>query len=328
MYGKIPAMKPSIHDLILKYLQGKATPEERASVEQYYNSFSEELPYTSALTNEEKKQLEDKILAGIRQKIKPTAMPAMEPEAKVVRMRRAGYVKVAAAVIGLLALAISYKLFFRQNTVVLTTGYGEIATFTLPDSSKVTLNGNSVLEYTRWNTTQNREVTLQGEAFFSVKHTQNHQKFLVNVPGKMQVEVLGTEFNVTSRRNDSRVVLNSGKVRLHLPTLEQEIIMQPGEMVELVPSRAKVAKTKVNPEKYSSWSSKLLVLDKTSLRELVTILEDTYGLQVTVADSGLLHHTFSGRVPKQDVQVLLLSLSKAFDLKITRNNNKIIIQKE
>ncbi|WP_158267529.1 FecR family protein [Adhaeribacter arboris] len=321
-------MKTPIHLLIQKYLQGTATPEERALVEQYYNAFSGEQPYTPALSAEEKRRLEEKILAGIRQKIQGTVILKAEKEAKIIRMRPVKYLRVAAAVVGLLALAISYKLFFRANKVVLTTDYGEIATFTLPDSSKITLNGNSVVEYTPWNTTQNREIILQGEAFFSVKHTQNHQKFLVNVPGKMQVEVLGTEFNVTSRRNDSRVVLKSGKVRLHLPDLEQEIIMQPGEMVELVPHTTKVAKTKVNPEKYSSWSSKLLVLDKTSLRELVAILEDTYGLRVTVTDTSLLHHTFSGRVPKQDVEVLLLSLSKAFDLKISKNNNQITIQKE
>ncbi len=326
MYRKIPAMKSPDPNLIQKYLQGNATPEERAFVEQYYDSFSKKESYTTSLSDEAKKQLEEKILAGIRHKIAPR--PENKPGATIIRRRSGKYLRVAAVFIGLLVLAISYQLFFQNNKVVLTTGYGEVATFYLPDNSKVILNGNSTLEYTPWNTTENRQVILQGEAYFSVKHTQNHQKFLVNVPGKMQVEVLGTEFNVTSRRNNSRVVLNSGKVKLHIPVAKQEIVMQPGEMVEIVPRTAKVAKTKVNPEKYSSWSSQLLVLDKTSLREIVAILEDTYGLQVTVADTSLLRHTFSGRVPKQDEEVLLLSLSKAFDLKITKDNKRLTIQKE
>ncbi len=224
-------------------------------------------------------------------------------------------------------LAASYRVYFYRETVTLTTRAGEVVTYILPDYSKVTLNGNSVLTYTKWNDQENRLVNLKGEAFFSVTHTQNHQKFIVNVPGKMQVEVLGTEFNVTGRNNDARVVLSSGKVKLHLPTVARAIIMKPGEMVELNPARAQVRQARVNPARYSSWSSKWLVLDKTSLHELVNILENTYGLRVTVPDTSLMHHTFSGKMPKENVDLLLLGLSKAYDLQIVNKNNDVTIQK-
>ncbi|RDC64940.1 FecR family protein [Adhaeribacter pallidiroseus] len=323
-------MKPAIQDLIQKYLQGQATAEEQVLVEQYYNSFSNQRNYTETLSPRDKKLLEEKILTRILTKVQ--SAPETQPATlvKPIKVSLNNYLKVAAIFVGLVALAISYKYFLASDKVVLTTHFGEVATFTLPDSSRVTLNGNSVLEYTTWNKIQDREVTLQGEAFFSVKHTQNHQKFLVHVPGKMEVEVLGTEFNVLGRQHNSRVVLSSGKVQLHLPasnTSAQTVVMQPGEMVELKPQTAHVIKTKVNPEKYTSWSGRMLVLEQTSLRDLIQDLEDTYGLQVTVNDTSLLSHTFSGRLPSQDVEVLLLGLSKAFDLKITKTNNQVTIIK-
>ncbi|QNF33221.1 FecR family protein [Adhaeribacter swui] len=323
-------MKPAIQDLIQKYLQGKATAEEKALVDAYYRSFAKEQPYTPYLTPQSKELLEEKIYAGILQNIEADPVPETKPNFKFITNPRAFYFSVAASFVGIL-LAFSYYFFIPQDQVVLTTALGQVATFTLPDNSKVTLNGNSELRYTPWSAHQTREVTLRGEAYFSVQHTKNHQKFLVHLPGKMQIEVLGTEFNVTGRPNNTRVVLNSGKVRLRLSNTQKntpkEVEMEPGDMVELEPKSAKVAKIKVNPEKYSSWSSSMLVLDKTTLRELVSTLENTYGLQVTVPDTSLLRHTFSGKVPKQDAQILLLGLSKAFNLQITKKENQIIIQK-
>lgn len=316
-------MEPVLNSLIDKYLQGCANAEERAQVERYYQSLLISAPYTQGLSPQHKKDLEEKLLTGILQQIQPAQSPVLK------RFREPGlYGRVAAAVITLMLITWVAQFYSKPNNVVLTTTKGQVATFSLPDQSTVTLNGNSRLVYTPWNNREDRQVSLQGEAFFSVTHTINHQKFLVNLPDQVQVEVLGTEFNVSSRQNKSRVVLNSGKVRLRLPATRQEIEMQPGEMVEVAPKANKVAKRKVNAAQYSSWSKSLLVLDKTKLSELVQILETTYGLHVSVADSSLLDHTFSGRLPQQDADILLLGLSKAFDFKITRNGSSVIIDKQ
>jgi ferric-dicitrate binding protein FerR (iron transport regulator) len=71
----------------------------------------------------------------------------------------------------------------------------------LPDNSTVILNANSSLRYQEnWEAELLREVWVDGEAFFSVVHTHNHQRFRVNVTDDLKVEVLGTEFNVKDRR--------------------------------------------------------------------------------------------------------------------------------
>ena len=86
----------------------------------------------------------------------------------------------------------------------------------LPDSSTVWLNANARLVYPRSFEDVNRKVSISGEAFFQVRKDKNHP-FIVDI-GKLQVEVLGTSFNVmTDTYNDEiRISLLEGKVALSL----------------------------------------------------------------------------------------------------------------
>ena len=101
------------------------------------------------------------------------------------------------------------------------TVYGETNTFTLPDGSSVVLNANSTLTlYSDWNSEPSREIWLDGEAFFSVVHKTDNQLFKVKTKEGVTVEVLGTTFNVYNRTNETKVVLNSGQIRLNVPTTQ------------------------------------------------------------------------------------------------------------
>ncbi|QEC51383.1 FecR family protein [Anseongella ginsenosidimutans] len=129
-----------------------------------------------------------------------------------------------------LLLAVSIWLIHEPSSRILySTGYGEQKHITLPDSSRVVLNSNSSLSFdNNWQPQEPRSVELSGEAFFSVVHTGNNQRFIVNTPEGMEVQVLGTEFNVYDRRGIQRVVLNSGSVRLEYKDREA-VSMAPGK---------------------------------------------------------------------------------------------------
>jgi len=197
----------------------------------------------------------------------------------------------------------------------------------LPDQSVVTLNGNSVLEYV-WTSEDTRVVSLHGEAFFSVTHTAGHRPFIVQIPGEYEIEVLGTEFNVRARDNNSRVVLNSGKVRLN-PISENDstIFMKPGDMVEVKGEAKQVSKSTVDSKRYSSWKDRKLIFDNTPLREIVLILEETYGYKVSVKDELLLDETFTGTIPGDDINILLLGLEK-LELTIAQKGKYIEIKRQ
>ena len=209
------------------------------------------------------------------------------------------------------------------------TAYGETRSITLPDGSTVVLNANSTLTvFSNWNEEPTREIWLNGEAFFSVVHKINNQPFKVITGEGLTVEVLGTTFNVYNRTNGTKVVLNSGQIRLNLPTDQspEMILMKPGEMVEYKGQHYN--KKEVNPLLYTAWTSNKIMLDHTSLAEMVYMLKDSYGLDVKVSDSKLLNETVSGSMPLGDPEILLTQMAKAFQLKIKKEGNVIIVDED
>src|SRR5690606_18122735 len=123
--------------------------------------------------------------------------------------------RIAAVFAGLLLVSALLLWVYRTSDTTYTTAFGEVKTILLPDSSEIILNANSTLSYaTHWNKSKAREVFLSGEAFFKVQEkpvASGYAKFVVHT-GNLDIEVLGTQFNVHHRRNKTQVVLNSGKV--------------------------------------------------------------------------------------------------------------------
>lgn len=231
-------------------------------------------------------------------------------------------------------VCISSGLFYyvnnKQSELVYHTNFGETTTLILPDSSTVVLNGNTTLRYAaNWHSQKSREVWLEGEAFFSVlkKPGKGNAHFIVHTPD-VNVKVLGTRFNVTNRRQKTRIVLNSGKVSLSSNKPAAQHITEtltPGEMAELVPAQQKFRKRQVNPELYSSWTHKKLIFEATPLAEIVTLLEENYGFKVKVASPDILTRKITGEIYIDDVNTLLVALSTSFNLKLEKQDSNTLL---
>ncbi|QMU29860.1 FecR family protein [Adhaeribacter radiodurans] len=235
----------------------------------------------------------------------------------------------AAFILFCLGGALFYYATLKEKQQIYRTNYGETATLILPDSSMVVLNGNTTLRYpANWNSRESREVWLEGEAFFNVlkKPGKGNAKFTVHTP-EVNVQVLGTSFNVTNRRQKTRVVLNSGKVNLFAKGSAEEPLtetLKPGEMAELIPSKQKFTKRQVNPEVYSSWTHKKLIFQATPLADIVTLLEENYGYQVQVTDRKILSRTITGEIYIDNVNTLLVALSTSFNLKFENKDQRTL----
>jgi transmembrane sensor len=235
--------------------------------------------------------------------------------------------RIAAAIVVIGIAGVFYLLSNDKPWAEYHTTYGETKSITLPDGSSVVLNANSKLTvHSDWNEQPSREIWLDGEAFFSVVHKTSNQPFKVITAEGVTVEVLGTTFNVYNRTNGTKVVLNSGQIRLNLPTEKspEMILMQPGEMVEYKEQHYK--KKAVNPLLYTAWTNNKIILDHTTLGEMVYMLRDSYGLEVKVSDTKLLEETVSGSMPLGDPEILLSQMAKAFQLKIKKTNNIIVME--
>lgn len=230
------------------------------------------------------------------------------------------------AVAAVLIAGLAYIFLPPHETISYSTSYGETKSIVLPDQSEVVLNANSTLSFEdNWDNTSVRAVQLDGEAFFDVKHTVNNQPFTVATEDGVSVEVLGTTFNIYHRTRETKIMLSSGKIQLSLPAPEfkEKIIMKPGELVEFRSNH--FSKKSVDPERYLAWTENRLVLDRTSLREMVQLIHNNYGIDVKVTPEQLLDQTVSGSMPAAAGEELVDQIAKAFRLKVVRNADQIII---
>ena len=207
------------------------------------------------------------------------------------------------------------------------TAFGETKNIVLPDGSQVMLNGNSMVRYSDFTGSMPaRKVWLEGEGYFSVVHDQKHTPFIVHIEDSLHVAVLGTEFNLSARKNKLRVVLDTGKVQLNMKDGREtkKIEMSPGELVEFSDTKPYFIKKEVDPNHYSSWKGGELTFNKTSFEEIAETLHHTYGLSVVVEDDAMLQQKVSGSVPNDNIQKLLHGLALLFSANVEQKEGVVV----
>lgn len=231
----------------------------------------------------------------------------------------------AAAVV----LVVSLLAVISIDKVSHQTAYGEVASVQLPDGTKVTLNGNSLVEYSRfyWWFLEERKVSLNGEAFFDVvkrKTKDGDLKFQVFTE-HLKVEVLGTEFNVIDRANQEVVVLEEGSVQVNILTTETTIPLIPGEYMSYDKINFKVEHGSVVTEGYTSWKDNYIVLDNKTLGDLARIINTVYGKKVVFNKNSDKDIILQGKVPSNEINVLIQALRLATNLKIHMEGDTVFV---
>lgn len=237
----------------------------------------------------------------------------------------------AAILVGVLfAVGLLYSS-FRQVTI--QTPYGKVQMVSLPDGSQVTLNANSNIRYGRsWDNNKIREVWIEGEAFLRVNHlhkkgaVKDHQRFVVHT-GALNVEVLGTSFNVNDRRGQTEVALVDGKISLGLRNQkDRPLILAPGDIVTY--SSGKLNKKPANVIEYTSWKDGKLYFRDVPLSKIFNYFEDIYGYKVRVADPEILSRRLSGTMSSRNEKVFFETIARTLNLSITpnRTSRELIIK--
>lgn len=208
------------------------------------------------------------------------------------------------------------------------TGFEQVATVLLPDSSKVILNANSSIKmWTSGWLKKKREMTLSGEANFNIKKlvsSGRYHKMLVHT-NSGTIEVTGTVFNVFSRGNKTKVYLKEGGIKLNdLPDLPI-ILMHPGDYIQYDVLDKTISKNKVAFEKIDSWTFNKIVFDKTPFIDVLSHLKDIHGLGAVLKNKSLLGKSFTGVLPADDLDLLLKALEEAFDIDISIKDKKLFI---
>ncbi len=238
------------------------------------------------------------------------------------------WISAIAATVAVATISVLFQ-WSRSSEFEYATAYGETKSVLLPDSSTVILNANSRISFkNNWDEQPAREVLVDGEAFFNVVHKTDDQPFRVRTEDGVAIEVLGTTFNVYHRSVDTKVVLNSGQISLSIPAekKEKKILMKPGELVECKKNNFK--KRVVDPRIYAAWTEKKIILDQTTLREMVRMAKDNYGIEISVEPQHLLDQTISGSMPVSNAEGFVEQVASAFQMQLVRENNKYLFKEK
>jgi len=229
---------------------------------------------------------------------------------------------IAAAVLVLLGAGLIYTGVSKSRGTAIATDFGEVTSRQLPDGTEVMLDANSKINYKGdWSEGKDREVWMDGEAFFHVRKTPENSRFIVHLT-HMDVIVTGTRFNVINRHGVENVLLQEGRVILRNKKGEQ-LPLTPGEFVSFKEDLWQ--KKTVQPDSLMAWKEQRLVFDGTPLHELVTLVNDHYGVHLQLADSSIADSTISAILPNNNLEVLLQALDATAEYGVTRENDKIII---
>lgn len=183
------------------------------------------------------------------------------------------------------AAAAAVGIFLYLSWLTQWTGYAayDIAqTFTLPDSSSVTLAPGSTLRLQKHK--DKRLVQMTGKVYFNVRH-DDRAPFRVNA-GSGFVKVLGTRFQVDSRDPISVSVV-SGKVLFSaIRSGEEALILTKGQSAVLDPAASKPVEITPKHPNPAAWATGEFIYDNTPLPEVLSELSEYYDVTLVAFDAG------------------------------------------
>lgn len=216
----------------------------------------------------------------------------------------------------------------------------------LPDGTTVWVNSDSKIRYANDFGKARRDVWLEGEAYFDVKHDSKHP-FVVHT-AKMDITDLGTVFNIKCYPDDSttEATLIRGKIDVSLLTRKGEhITLSPNEKLSIYLERGQMKSriTKLNeliskpgnnmpdsealliPE--TAWVNNKMIFDDNTFEDIAKTLERRFDIDVEFQQSDLKGYHFTGTFEDEDLKQILniLKVTKPFDYEL---NGKTLIIKE
>ena len=234
-------------------------------------------------------------------------------KSKVIFFSKRNFLKIAA--IFLMILGISFIYNSTKSNIEIAE-IGKRTSFSLPDNSNVVLNSDSKIEYVKWNWNNNRTLNLNGEAYFKVA---KGKKFEVSTSlGK--VAVLGTQFNVKSRKNKFEVTCYEGKVRVLFKN--KKIIIKKGTSVCFSDTFFEEKNTiATKPE----WTENQLVFRHETFQNIIEELQRTYNINIELKCSPN-NQLFTGILPANDSKIAFEIITTTYHLKLSKfENGKIIL---
>lgn len=325
--------KNSIDELLVRYLTGIASIDEKIEVEEwlslneenqnYFNKFREVWEISSNLKAYQEIDTESS-LKNVKNRIDFKS----KPEAKVRPLWM--FMRVAAILIVFVGI---YLIFNNKSNnaetakMIKIESTNDLKTVVLPDKTVVTMNLASVIEYPENFTGNERRVKFEGEAYFQVSPDKT-KPFIIET-GKSETRVVGTAFNLNARASEENesIVVTEGIVEFSGKTEKTKVPVRlvKGEKAVL---NAELKKEENNDINFMSWKTGVFVFDNQNLSEALNALSGYYHVEFKLNDSALSNYTLSGNYEKLSLDELIEILEMTIHVKIVRKGQIMELSKK
>lgn len=211
----------------------------------------------------------------------------------------------------------------------ITTLHDKEFWLTLEDGTLVHLNYNTHLVYPEKFGKGDRNVILDGEAYFMIAKDRS-RPFIVHTPDG-EIKVYGTEFNVNTRcemedeaLEETSVVLVKGSVSV-TPIGGKEQMLQPGKQCRISNTQCMIKDVDIEP--YVAWNTGTFAFENIPITKLMNVISKWYGYEVTFMNKNKGNIKFTGELDKySSIEPVIEAVQQVTGLDIIINGHTIIIK--
>lgn len=207
--------------------------------------------------------------------------------------------------VGLQNIKSDRKYLITDNTII---------TDTLADGSEVSLNKHSSVTFYAKKLKRKRYAVMEGEVYFNIKHDAT-KPFYVIAAGSI-ISVTGTSFNVKCDREELVISLIEGSITVNLNDTAKVLKLKAGEKFTFNKLTGTAESNQSLDPNDLTWKTKELVFRNSHLNDVLTRLEEIYGIKFQYDKSIINELKFDGRLYTDDFQTIINTLEVTFNLKI------------
>jgi transmembrane sensor len=247
-----------------------------------------------------------------------------------LKKRQTFTMRFAAVIIILLTSALvtmqiinpTLKEYYTENIVP----KGQKSKLILPDGTNAWLNSGTILRYSNKFGNKERNIDLEGEAYFEV--TSNKKlPFIVNTTD-IRIQVFGTSFNVMSYNDDKivEITLKEGNVLIEVLSNNKKTYLKPGEKAIYHKDSDKLEIINVDARISTAWKENVLQFDNENFSEIISKLERWYDVDITVEGKDSIEDRFTMTIKTESLKEVLELIKRTTPIKYTIKERNVTIK--
>lgn len=278
-------------NLIIAYLEGRATPEEEKEILENISASKEDRRHLADMKavhhwlRAEDAGLSDKASFVEARNSLNRAISRKDGRTRTWKSGKTLWIVPAACLLAFVVIFSLRRSHLLDGNVTSFHNPDSVATrLSLPDGSIVCLREGTTLSYDQKYNMKRREVRLDGEAFFDV--SKNPAKPFMVKTGKVKIVVHGTVFNVKafSHEQEIETILASGSVSLHDARGKDIVTLQPGQLATFNPQDDYLEVKQVHAWAILLDRYHVVMLSEAPVSEVVDIIQKTYRVRLKTGD--------------------------------------------